>query len=239
MKIIESFNIDDLEIYTDEGWKDITSIHKTVSYEVYEVFTNSFNFKGADHHKVYNENMEPVSIKDLLVHDKIQTINGLETVISIVKTNEHENMYSPTVADNHRYYGNNILHKNTTIVGIYALHYALFNKSKTIAVLANKMQGAIEIVDRIKTLLEGLPEFLRPGIKEYNKKTIIFENGCKIMAAATSPSAVRGLAINCLTGENEVTVLDTETDEEMTLPIELLAILMKNDQETTYGRIEE
>ena len=117
----------------------------------------------------------------------------------------------------------------TTVVGVYASHYCIFNKDKTIAILANKLQGAVELIDRIKMIIEGLPDFLKPGIKEYNKKSIVFENGCKIIAAATSPSAVRGLAINCLTGENQVTVLDTETNEETTMPIEVLNIILKNE----------
>ena len=35
MKITESYSVEDFEIYTDDGWKDLTSIHKTEQYEVY------------------------------------------------------------------------------------------------------------------------------------------------------------------------------------------------------------
>ena len=32
-KFIESFEIDEWEIETEDGWKDITHIHKTIKYE--------------------------------------------------------------------------------------------------------------------------------------------------------------------------------------------------------------
>lgn len=80
----------------------------------------------------------------------------------------------------------------TSIVTAIILHFAIFNKSKRIAILANKEEQAIEILERIQITFEYLPAWLKGGVKEWNKKTVLLENGTKIVAAASSSSAIRG-----------------------------------------------
>ena len=87
--------------------------------------------------------------------------------------------------------------KTTTAVAII-LHYGLFNDHKTIALLANKGDSAREILDRIKIAYEALPKWMQQGVVEWNKGSVEFENGCKIIAAATSSSAIRGKSISFL-----------------------------------------
>lgn len=87
--------------------------------------------------------------------------------------------------------------KTTTAVCII-LHYVLFNDHKTVALLANKGDAAREILDRIKVAYEALPTWLQQGVLEWNKGSVQFENGCKIIASATSSSAIRGKSISLL-----------------------------------------
>jgi hypothetical protein len=87
--------------------------------------------------------------------------------------------------------------KTTTAVCVI-LHYALFNDHKTVALLANKGDAAREILDRIKIAYEALPKWLQQGVVEWNKGSVEFENGCKIIASATSSSAIRGKSISLL-----------------------------------------
>ena len=68
------------------------------------------------------------------------------------------------------------------------LHYILFNDHKTVGLLANKGDSAREILDRIKIAYEALPKWIQQGVIEWNKGSVEFENGCKIIAAATSSS---------------------------------------------------
>lgn len=82
------------------------------------------------------------------------------------------------------------------LVSTYLLWYSIFNKNKTCGVVSNNEAGAIDILDRIKIIYEELPDFLKPGIVEYNKKTITFENGSKVMAKATSSDSFRGRTLN-------------------------------------------
>lgn len=81
---------------------------------------------------------------------------------------------------------------NTTGVAIFLAHYVCFNKDKAVGILAHKGSMAVEVLERTKQAIELLPDFLQPGIVEWNKKSIVLENGSSIAAYASSPDAVRG-----------------------------------------------
>jgi len=87
--------------------------------------------------------------------------------------------------------------KSTTVVS-YLLHYAIFNDSVNIGILANKASTARELLARLATAYENLPKWMQQGILVWNKGNIELENGSKILAASTSASAVRGMSFNIL-----------------------------------------
>ena len=80
----------------------------------------------------------------------------------------------------------------TTTTQIFLAHYLVFNEDKNAGVLAHKHQMAVEVLDRTKQIIEFLPEFLQPGIVEWNKGQIELDNRCKLTAFAASPDATRG-----------------------------------------------
>lgn len=103
------------------------------------------------------------------------------------------------------------VHKNRFVVGLlprqqgksstiaaYFLHFLLFNENKTAAILANKASGAREILSRVQLAYELLPKFLQQGIVEWNKGSIVLENGSRIIASATSSSAIRGMSLSAI-----------------------------------------
>jgi hypothetical protein len=87
--------------------------------------------------------------------------------------------------------------KSTTMVS-FLLHYILFNQNMSVAILANKLATARELLGRLKLAYEYLPIWLQQGVVEWNKGSIVLENGSKVLAAATSSSAVRGGSFNCI-----------------------------------------
>jgi len=87
--------------------------------------------------------------------------------------------------------------KSSTIIA-FLLHNILFNQNVQIAILANKGQLARELLDRLKLSYENLPKWLQQGVMVWNKGNIELENGSKIMAVATSSSAIRGSAFNII-----------------------------------------
>ncbi len=86
----------------------------------------------------------------------------------------------------------------TTIATLYILWYALFHKSKCIAVLANKASQAEEILLRIKNAYTELPMWLQQGLVKWNNGEITMENKTKIFCGASSSSSVRGKSIDLL-----------------------------------------
>ena len=87
--------------------------------------------------------------------------------------------------------------KSTTVVS-YLLHYAIFNDSVNIGILANKAATARELLSRLQTAYENLPDWMQQGILVWNKGSLELDNGSKILAASTSASAVRGMSFNIL-----------------------------------------
>ena len=87
--------------------------------------------------------------------------------------------------------------KSTTILA-YLLHYILFNENVSVAILANKKSTAMELLGRLQLAYEHMPKWLQQGILIWNKGNIELENGSKILASATSGSAVRGSSFNII-----------------------------------------
>ena len=86
----------------------------------------------------------------------------------------------------------------STIIISYLLHYVLFNPNTTVAVLDNKSTTARDILGRLQLAYENLPKWMQQGIIAWNKGNIELENGSKILAAATSSSAIRGGSYNVI-----------------------------------------
>ena len=87
--------------------------------------------------------------------------------------------------------------KSTTIIA-YLLHYVLFHENVNVAILANKGAVARELLSRLQLAYEHLPKWLQQGVVIWNKGNIELENGSKILASATSGSAVRGSSFNII-----------------------------------------
>ena len=87
--------------------------------------------------------------------------------------------------------------KSTTVVS-YLLHYAIFNDNVNIAILANKASTARDLLQRLQTAYENLPDWLQQGIVAWNRGSMELDNGSRILAASTSASAVRGGSYNII-----------------------------------------
>lgn len=85
--------------------------------------------------------------------------------------------------------------KSTAAAG-YLLWYAMFVPDQTILIAAHKYSGAQEIMQRIRFAYETLPDYLRAGAVSYNKGSIEFDNGSRIIAQATTENTGRGLSIS-------------------------------------------
>jgi len=86
----------------------------------------------------------------------------------------------------------------TTLMTIYALWITCFMPDQRVVIVANKEQTAINVFKRIRLAYEQLPNFLKPGVKEYGKTGMTLANDSSIGISTTTSTAVRGESINCL-----------------------------------------
>lgn len=202
-EFIEQFNTDDWEVETPSGWQSFSGIGKTVPYVIWSISTKNTNLKCADDHIVYKHIKDSVyeetCIKNLKIGDRILCKDGDEEILSIEETSTSEEMYDLVdVANGNVYYTDNIVSHNSTTLTSYLLHYILFNKNVSVAILANKLKTAVELLDRLKTSYENLPKWIQQGVGQWNKTGLELENGSKIDVSATSSSAIRGSSRNII-----------------------------------------
>ena len=86
----------------------------------------------------------------------------------------------------------------TINAAISILHFITFNNDKNVMIVANLRDTTIEIIDKIKNIYVNLPFFLKVGIKNWNQKSMVCENGCKIRTAARSKAPAIGFTIDFL-----------------------------------------
>jgi hypothetical protein len=87
--------------------------------------------------------------------------------------------------------------KSTSAAG-YLLWYAMFVPDSTILIAAHKYTGSQEIMQRIRYAYELCPNHIRAGVTSYNKGSIDFENGSRIVSATTTETTGRGMSISLL-----------------------------------------
>ncbi len=113
--------------------------------------------------------------------------------------------------------------KSTSAAG-YLLWYGMFKPDSTILIAAHKYAGAQEIMQRIRYAYELCPDHIRAGVTSYNKGSIEFDNGSRIVAQATTENTGRGMSITllyCLDGKTtDITVRNKETGEIETVTME-------------------
>lgn len=103
----------------------------------------------------------------------------------------------------------------TATVGAYLLWFALFKAKKTILVVSNKGSNAKEIIAAIQNMYLELPGWLKPGVTDtgWNKQSMEFENGSRIIAETTSENSGRGMQISLLFCDEFAFVPDHVQDE--------------------------
>jgi len=87
--------------------------------------------------------------------------------------------------------------KSTSAAG-YLLWFTMFVPDSTVLIAAHKFTGAQEIMQRIRYAYEECPDHIRAGAVSYNKGSIEFDNGSRIVSATTTENTGRGMSISLL-----------------------------------------
>lgn len=117
-KFTKTFDVSNYEILTDDGFKDLVSLHETIPYQVFELkLSNGYALDCADDHIVFDESMNEIFVKDLKPGDKVITDEGIIDVVSNEETDRIENMYDFELVEgsDRRYFTNGILSHNTEL----------------------------------------------------------------------------------------------------------------------------
>jgi hypothetical protein len=199
-KFIETYEVANVEILSDTGWQPLSHLHKTIKYDVWVIETETgLTLDGADTHILFDENFNQVFMQDLTPGDFIKTKNGNEHVRSVTKTSRVEHMFDVSVdSSDHRFYSNDILSHNSTSAAGYLLWYAMFNPDSTLLIAAHIARGSQEIMQRIRFAYENCPDHIKAGVTTYNKGSIDFENGSRIVSTTTTENTGRGMSITLL-----------------------------------------
>ena len=86
----------------------------------------------------------------------------------------------------------------TVTSSIFIAWYLCFHSDRNIMVVANKLATTSEIVDKIKTVLNNLPYYMKPGITAGGVTGMRFDNGCRLFSQATTKTAAIGFTIHLL-----------------------------------------
>jgi len=103
----------------------------------------------------------------------------------------------------------------TTCAAAFFLWYASFEEHKTVLIVSNKESNATEFIHRIQVMYEYLPRWLKPGVTSdgWNKKSVGFDNGCRVISRATSESSARGLSLSIVFADELAFVRDNIQQE--------------------------
>lgn len=99
----------------------------------------------------------------------------------------------------------------STVTCAFLVWYVIFHANKSVALLANKGDTAREIMQKVHLAYENLPKWLQQGVVNANKGSLELENGSRVLATATSGSAIRGYSVNLLFIDEAAFVEDWDT----------------------------
>jgi hypothetical protein len=79
-----------------------------------------------------------------------------------------------------------------------------FNEDYRAAIVANKESTAVNIFKRVRMAYEQLPNYIKPGVKDYAKTGMTLGNDSSILVSTTTATSIRGDSLNCLDGNSKV-----------------------------------
>ena len=98
----------------------------------------------------------------------------------------------------------------STVCAAYAAWLAIFYKDKNVLIIATKLPTAMNMIKKIKVVIQSLPEWLLLPKFEPTKQSISFSNGSTITAIPTSEDAGRSEALSLLIVDEAAVIRDFE-----------------------------
>ena len=102
----------------------------------------------------------------------------------------------------------------TITTAMFLLWYACFTPNVTVLIASKNQSHALEIAARIRFAYEELPNWVKPGMKYYNRHNLEMDNGSRVVSEATTEKTGRGLSISKLYLD-ELAFISQRIQEEM------------------------
>ena len=107
----------------------------------------------------------------------------------------------------------------STLCAGYITWMIIFYKDKSCFVLATKQETAINMIDKVKVIIQFLPDWLKPATLTDNKQSVELANGSKVKASGTTKDGIRSEALSllvvdeCVAGDTKIRVRSKKTGE--------------------------
>jgi len=86
----------------------------------------------------------------------------------------------------------------TWMSSVFIVWYTIFHIDKNTLVVADNAATTKEVIDKIKTIFENMPFFLKPGCITNAVMTLKFDNGCRVIGRSTTKKTGIGFNIHLL-----------------------------------------
>jgi hypothetical protein len=96
---------------------------------------------------------------------------------------------------------------------LFILWFLLFHAEKTALIVADNFTTTRELMDKFRICLDGLPFFMKPGIKHINSGNIKFDNDSRIVGRTTTKKSGIGLTVNLLYIDEFAHINESNLDE--------------------------
>lgn len=86
----------------------------------------------------------------------------------------------------------------TVMAGVFIAWYLVFHTDKNVLAVANVATTTKEVLEKIKSVIENLPFFLKPGCVSNNVMSMKFDNNCRLIGRTTTKNTGIGFTIHVL-----------------------------------------
>ena len=101
----------------------------------------------------------------------------------------------------------------STTTAIFFAWLSIFSTDKNLAVVAQRDQIAGEVFSKIKSIIQYLPFFMKPGCVKFNRNGYRFDNGCSALYRPASIDALQGYTIDVLYIDEFAYIKNTQARE--------------------------
>jgi hypothetical protein len=204
-KLVNSVILNDIHIETDSGYQQALAVHITKPFYIWNCeflnksTGNRVNLSAADDHLLFIDETNCKKLKDLKLGDSVIGKHGNYELVSKKRSPFRVQMFDTTInSKKHSFFTNDLLSHNSIMSAIFIAWYICFHKERNIMVVANKLATTTEIINKIRTIIKGLPFFIKPGIKTNAVNSMKFDNGVNLYSQATTKTAAIGFTIHLL-----------------------------------------